>query len=214
MADPGGAGRAHGGGPRDDPRAVRRPAPDPGGRHFSADGAYLHTNPGRRPPIYVSAFGPKAAAVAGRRGDGLWTLPDPESTPELIDAYRAAAEDAGREPGEIIIQAQFSWAETEEAALEGARVWKGAQPDDFYTDDIHDPREMYERGEREVSDEDFKEALIIGPDPEHHIERIRQIAGMGATTIALMNVSGADPHGAIGFYREQVLTQAREAVGA
>jgi coenzyme F420-dependent glucose-6-phosphate dehydrogenase len=183
------------------------------GRHFSADGAYLHTNPGRRPPIYVSAFGPKAAAVAGRWGDGLWTLPDPESTGEIIDAYRSAAEEAGRGPGEIILQTQFSWAETEEEALEGARVWKGAQPDEFYTDDVHDPGEMYERGEREVSDEDLKEALIIGPDPSHHVDRIRQIAEMGATTIALMNVSGADPHGAIGFYGEQVLPEARKATG-
>src|SRR5436309_5619206 len=33
------------------------------GRHFSTDGAYLHTRSGRRPPIYVSAFGPLAAAV-------------------------------------------------------------------------------------------------------------------------------------------------------
>jgi coenzyme F420-dependent glucose-6-phosphate dehydrogenase len=182
--------------------------------HFGTDGAYLHTNPGRRPPIYVSAFGPKAAAVAGRWGDGLWTLPDPDSTGEVIDAYRSAAEDAGREPGEIVIQAQFSWAQSEEEALEGARVWKGAQPDEFYTDDFHDPREMYERGEQKVSDDDLKQALLIGPDPEHHVERIRQIAGMGATTIALMNVSGADPHGAIGFYGEEVLPAARAAVGA
>src|ERR671924_2047930 len=28
------------------------------GRHFSTDEAYLHTRPDRRPPIYVSAFGP------------------------------------------------------------------------------------------------------------------------------------------------------------
>src|SRR5919112_1818409 len=86
---------------------------------------------GDRPPIYVSAFGPKAAAVAGRQGDGLWTLADPESTPGIIDAYRAAAEDAGRQPGEIVLQAAFSWAPDDEAALAGARVWKGAQPKEF-----------------------------------------------------------------------------------
>ena len=182
--------------------------------HFGADGAYLHTNPGRRPPIYVSAFGPRAAKVAGRWGDGLWTLPDPETTPEIIDAYRGAAEDAGREPGEIILQAQFSWARSEDEALEGARVWKGAQPDEHYTGDFHDPQDMYERGERQVSDDDLKEALLVGPDSDHHVERIREIAGLGATTIALMNVSGADPHGAIGFYAEEVLPKAREAVAA
>ena len=67
--------------------------------------------------------------------------------PGVIDAYRSACEDAGREPGEIVLQAQFSWATDDDAALEGARVWKGAQPDEFFTDDWHDPEEMYEHGE-------------------------------------------------------------------
>src|SRR4051794_19366283 len=131
------------------------------GKHFSTDGAYLHTRPERRPPIYVSAFGPKAAAVAGRRGDGIWTLADPESAPQILAGYRAAAADAGRKPGEIVLQAAFSWAGDDDAALEGARVWKGSQPKEFYEDDWHDPAAMYERGEEQVSDEDLRSSLII-----------------------------------------------------
>jgi coenzyme F420-dependent glucose-6-phosphate dehydrogenase len=175
------------------------------GRHFETDEAILHTRPNRRPPIYVSAFGPKAAGVAARWGDGLWTLADPESAPEVIDAYRGACEDAGKEPGEIVLQAQFSWAEDDDAALEGARVWKGAQPDEFYTDDWHDPRRMYEEGERQISDDDLKEALIISSDPDVHVERIREAEQLGATTMALMNCSGAAPHGAIETYGAKVL---------
>ena len=41
------------------------------GRFFSTYRAYLHTNADRLPPIYVSAFGPRAASVAARHGDGL-----------------------------------------------------------------------------------------------------------------------------------------------
>src|SRR5215207_1040810 len=82
-----------------------------GGRFFKTDGAYLHTTVERRPPIYVSAFGPKAAGVAARQGDGLWTLADPEPPPDGIEAYRSACSDAGKEPGEVVLQAQFSWAE-------------------------------------------------------------------------------------------------------
>jgi len=175
------------------------------GRHFETDEAILHTRPNRRPPIYVSAFGPKAAAVAGRQGDGLWTLADPEKVPELLEAYRAAASDAGRPEGEIVLQAAFSWAPDDEAALEGARVWKGAQPKEFYTDDWHDPKAMYEHGEKQVSDEDLREAMIISADPAEHVERIREVEGMGATTVALMNNSGADPHAAIEIYGREVL---------
>lgn len=176
------------------------------GEHFSTDRAYVHTLPeGRRPPIYVSAFGPQAARVAGRQGDGVWTLADPESVPEIVDAYKGAAEDAGREPGEIILQANFSWGPDDDAALEGCRVWKGSQPKEFYRDDWHDPAAMYEKGEREVSDEELKESMIIGADPDLHVERIREIEELGASTVALMNDSGADPFGAIETYKSSVL---------
>jgi coenzyme F420-dependent glucose-6-phosphate dehydrogenase len=179
------------------------------GKHFTTKGAYLHTRPERRPPIYVSAFGPRAAGVAGRWGDGLWTLADPEKVPRIVDAYRSAAEDAGKEPGEIVLQAGFSWAEDDDAALEGARVWKGAQPEEFYTDDWHDPKAMYERGEEQLSDEDLKERFIIGSDPELHVERIREVEKLGPTIVVLMNNSGADPHGAIRTYGERVLPALR-----
>jgi coenzyme F420-dependent glucose-6-phosphate dehydrogenase len=179
------------------------------GQHFSTDEAKIHSLPERRPPIYVSAFGPKAAAVAGRRGDGLWTLADPEQAPKVIDAYKSAAEDAGREPGEILLQAGFSWAHDDDAALEGARVWKGAQPDEFYKDDWHRPKDMYEEGERQLSDDDLKEAFIISSDPEQHVERIREVEKMGATIVVLMNNSGADPMGAIDAYRAHVLPALR-----
>ena len=182
---------------------------DHDGAHFSTKGAYLHTRPARRPPIYVSAFGPRAAGVAGRWGDGLWTLADPEGAPEVIDAYRGAAEDAGRPPGEILLQAGFSWAPDDDEALEGARVWKGAQPDEFYTDDWHDPKAMYEHGAAQVSDDDLREAFVIGSDADMHAERIREVEKLGATIVVLMNNSGADPHGAVRVYGERILPALR-----
>ncbi len=175
------------------------------GEHFRTDRAFIHTLPERRPPIYVSAFGPQAARVAGELGDGLWTLADPETVPAVLDAYRGAAEDAGREPGEVVLQVAFSWAANDQAALEGARVWKGAQPDEFYEDDWHDPAAMYEHAERRVSDEDLRQAMIIAADPAEHLARIREVEAMGATTVALMNNSGADPLGAIEVYGREVL---------
>jgi coenzyme F420-dependent glucose-6-phosphate dehydrogenase len=179
------------------------------GRHFKADRAFLHTRPERRPPIYVSAFGPQAAAVAGRWGDGLWTLADPEQVPEIVDAYRAAADDAGREPGEVLLQAGFSWARDDDAALEGVRMWKGAQPEEFYTDDWHDPAKMYEEGERQVSDDDLREAFIVSADPDVHTDRIREIEQLGATIVVLANNSGADAVGAISTYEQRVLPALR-----
>jgi coenzyme F420-dependent glucose-6-phosphate dehydrogenase len=175
------------------------------GRFFRTKGAYLHTRGERRPPVYVSAFGPDAAGVAARLGDGLWTLADPESAPDVIDAYRGACDDAGKEPGEIILQAGFSWAPDDDTALEGARVWKAAQPEEYFTDDWHDPGAMYEKAEREVSDDEFTQAYIVSADPDHHAERIREIEAMGPTVVCLQNASGAEPLGALRTYGERVL---------
>jgi coenzyme F420-dependent glucose-6-phosphate dehydrogenase len=174
------------------------------GRFYTLRDCRLWTLAERRPPIWVSAFGPQAAAVAGRRGDGLWTLPDPDSTPALIEAYRDAGGD-----GEIVFQALWSWADSDEAALEGCRVWKGAQPKDHFKRDWHVPGSMYEHGEREMSDEEFLEQGIIGADPEHHVARIRELERLGATVVVLQNCSGADPLRAIEVYGERVLPALR-----
>ncbi len=105
---------------------------------------------------------------------------------------------------------RFSWAEDDDAALEGARVWKSTQIPDYFTDDWHDPRAMYERAESEVSDDDFKESYIIGSDPRHHVERIREVEELGATVVCLQNGSGAAPERALEVYGESVLGALRE----
>jgi len=171
-----------------------------GSKHFATKDAKLHTRPDRPPPLYVSAFHEGAAEAAAEYGDGLWTLGDPELAPKVIDAYNGAG---GK--GEIILQALVSWAETDEAALEGARFWKGAQPPEYYVDDWRDPKQMYEHAEEQISDDEYKEKAVISADPEQHVERLSALKELGATTIAVMNCSGADPEGAIRIYREEVL---------
>ena len=180
------------------------------GRFFRTKRALLHTRAERRPPIYVSAFGPRAARIAARLSDGLWTLGDPEMAPDVIDAYRGACEDAGKDPGEVIIQAGFSWAEDDDAALEGARVWKSAQQPEFFREDWSDPQSMYRHAEDQMTDEEFKQAFIVSSDSEHHVERVREVEQLGATIVCLQNASGADPLGALRVYREDVLPALRE----
>jgi coenzyme F420-dependent glucose-6-phosphate dehydrogenase len=181
------------------------------GRFFRTKRALLHTRAERRPPIYVSAFGPRAARIAARLSDGLWTLGDPEMAPEVIDTYKGACEEAGKSPGEVIIQAGFSWAQDDDAALEGARVWKSAQQPEFFREDWSDPQSMYRHAENQMTDEEFKQAFIVSSDPEHHVERVREVEQLGATIVCLQNASGADPLGALRVYGEDVLPALRGA---
>jgi coenzyme F420-dependent glucose-6-phosphate dehydrogenase len=181
------------------------------GRFFKTKKAYLHTRPEKAPPLYISAFHPGAAKVAGRYGDGLWTMADPNSAPDLIDTYRGAAEDAGRKPGTIVLEAGFSWAPNDDEALEAARHWKGAVPDDHYTDDWFDPQAMYEHSEAEVSDDQFKEQFVIASDPGEHVERIKELEKLldGDGIVKLSNFSGPNAIEATRIYGEQVLPALR-----
>jgi probable F420-dependent oxidoreductase len=55
-------------------------------------------------PIWVAGYGPKALAAAGGHADGyILQLADPQIVEWTVTAVRAAAADAGRDPGEVDI---------------------------------------------------------------------------------------------------------------
>jgi coenzyme F420-dependent glucose-6-phosphate dehydrogenase len=178
------------------------------GRHFRANRARLYDLPARRPPVYMSAFGPRAAAIAGRLADGIWTLAHPVKAPRVIAAYRKAAEEAGRQPGEIILQGIASAADSDDLALESSREWKATLADESYAEDVSDPAEVGAIGES-LSDRKFKAMAIVSADPARHVRQLKAIRGMGATAVAVMNVSAADPLAMIRMYGEQVLPELR-----
>ncbi len=180
------------------------------GGWFRLKEAKLWTLAEQRPRLIVSAFGPQAAQIAARWGDGIWTLGDPEQAPEIIEAYRTACDDLGKEAGEIVLQSGMAWAPSREAAIEGARRWKPTQLPELYTDDIHDQEEMQRLADEQMSDDEFaREGFIVSDDPDEHLERVREIAGLGATAVCLQLIGQADPMGTIGVYGDRVLPALR-----
>lgn len=172
---------------------------------FSCRDAVLHTRAATRPKLYISAFGPEAARVAGRHGDGIWTLGDAESVPGILDAYRESCAEHGREPGEVILHSGVAWAEDEDALMEGARGWRGTQPPEVYAEDIHTPEDIQAFAAPRIDDDALRRGFIVSSDPAEHVARVRGLVEMGATTVCLQNISGADPMGTIRLYAEEVL---------
>ncbi|MFD9740566.1 TIGR03557 family F420-dependent LLM class oxidoreductase [Umezawaea sp. NPDC059074] len=86
------------------------------GKHYTVENARIYTLPEQPVPIYVSAFGPKAAEVAARIGDGLCsTKPDGD----LIEQYREAGGKGPAQGGFKVCHAA-----TEAQGVETAlRVW-------------------------------------------------------------------------------------------
>jgi G6PDH family F420-dependent oxidoreductase len=178
---------------------------------FQLDEAKLYTRAKARPRMYVSAFGPQAAAIAARYGDGLWTLGDPEQAPEIIDAYRTECEQTGKDVGQIILQSGIAWAGDDDAAVRGARRWKPTQLPELYSDDIHDPADMQRRADEQRSDEEFaSEGFIVGADLDEHVRRVAEIEDLGATSVCLQLIGQADPMGTIARYGDTVLPALRQ----
>jgi coenzyme F420-dependent glucose-6-phosphate dehydrogenase len=178
------------------------------GEFFRTRGARLYLRPERRPPVYLSAFHEQAAEFAGRLADGVWTLADPTAAPGVIAAYRRGCEEAGRPPGEVILQSLASVAATDEAALEGSREWKASLADELYTDDVHVPADIQARG-ADVSDRAFTTANLVSADPDAHVTKLTLMRQLGATAIVLVNASGADPTAMIDLYGASVLPRLR-----
>lgn len=178
------------------------------GRYFRTEGARLYLRTEARPPVFMSAFGPDAAAIAGRLADGVWTLGDPTKAAAVIAAYRRSCEESGRAPGEIIIQGLASWADTDDDALGGSREWKGTVVDEHYSADVHDPAQVGTNGEH-VSDLEWKAMASISADPASHVRRAKLLAELGATAVVFMDISGADPEGTLRTYGREVLPALR-----
>ncbi|MGE3140570.1 MAG: LLM class flavin-dependent oxidoreductase [Thermoleophilia bacterium] len=179
------------------------------GEFFRTRRARLYLTPPRRPPVYLSAFHEDMAEVAGRLCDGIWTLADPTSAGPVLAAYRRGCEDAGREPGEVILQSLASVAGTDDEALETSREWKATLPGELYTDDIHEPRDIQAKAD-DVSDRTFTTANLISADPDSHVRKLKLMRELGATAIVIVNASGASPEAMIGLYGSEVLPRMRD----
>ena len=95
--------------------------------------------------------------------------------------------------------------------MQGARHWKPTQLPEVYLEDIAGQREMQERAHATMTDEAFAhEGFIVSADPDEHLERIREMAGLGATAICLQLIGRADPMGSIRTYGDRVLPALRE----
>ena len=183
------------------------------GGWFRLDKAKLYTMADRPPRMIVSAFGPQAAAIAGKHGQGLWTLGDPESAPEVIEAYKKACDEHGKEVGDVVLQAGFHLGEPEEAVIKATKKWKTTQFPEYYLEGHHDLDRMAAEAEERMSDEEFAhEGFLVGSDPEEHVRRIEEMAGIeGATVICLQGIGDHDPLTAIRRYGEEVLPALRGA---
>jgi coenzyme F420-dependent glucose-6-phosphate dehydrogenase len=126
------------------------------GSYFEVDNARLFDPPDADVPIIVSGFGPDAASLAGRIGDGYWGNA-PER--ELVGAF----EDAGG-TGPRYAQLNLCWAESQGAARKTVhQIWPNTAVPGQLSQDLP-TWTHFEQASKIVTEEDATRSVPCGPD--------------------------------------------------
>lgn len=150
------------------------------GRYYTVDHARIYTLPDTPPPIYVSAFGPRAARLAGRIGDGFCTA---MPSADLVAKYRTAGGTGPVQGG-----MKVCWADTEEAGIETAhRLWPNELVPGLLPSTLPNPRD-FAAATSLVSREMVAEQFPCGPDPQRHIEHVQWYVDAGFDEVYVQQI--------------------------
>lgn len=171
------------------------------GRYFTVENACLFTLPKETPPIYVAAGGEKMAELAAQVGDGLITAGD-EAT--VIKKFSSS----GGKKNPKYSQITVCWAKTEKEARRIAHEWwpisAFAWP---LLSELALPQ-YFEQAATNITEDTIAESIVCGPDPEKHIEKIREAQKAGADHVYVHQV-GKDQEGFFQFYEREILPEFR-----
>jgi coenzyme F420-dependent glucose-6-phosphate dehydrogenase len=167
------------------------------GKHYTVDQARIYTLPEEPPQIAVAAAQPKAAELAGRLGDAFVGV-----TPErdLVEGFERAGGKGKPRYGQVTV----CYAETEEQARKTAfEVWPNAGLEGPLSQELAIPAH-YEAAVQLLSEDDVAQTVVCGPDPDRHLEAIREFEQAGYDHVYVHQV-GRDQEGFLRFYAEEIL---------
>lgn len=168
--------------------------------------AKLYSRPREPPKIVGAALSPETAEWMGEWADGLITVVGPrESMQGLIDAFRRG----GGEGKPIYLQAQLSFAKTEEEALRGAwEQWRTVKLPSPVLSELRTPAQFDAVGEG-VRPDEVKEKMRVSADVEQHLAWLQEDVEMGFEEINLHCVHREEQERFIDVFGEKVLPRVR-----
>jgi len=167
------------------------------GTHYTVEQARLYTLPDEPPPVAVAAAQPNAAELAGRLGDALVGV---GSDSEIVEKF----EQGGGKGKPRYAQMTVCYAETDEEARKTAvEIWPNAGLEGPLSQELAITTH-YEAAIELLTEDDIAEAVICGPDPERHLEAIREHEQAGYDHVYVHQV-GRDQESFFRFYEKEIL---------
>jgi G6PDH family F420-dependent oxidoreductase len=166
------------------------------GPHFTVENARIYTLPPRPAPIYISGFGPHAARLAGRIGDGYQSTMD---SPELLEAFREAG-GAGKptQAGFKVCHAST----TEDGVRTAHDLWPNEHLPGELAQILPTPSH-FEQASSLVTESTVEQAVPCGPDPKPYIERIRAFVDAGYDEVYIQQI-GPDQDSFFDFWESEI----------
>jgi coenzyme F420-dependent glucose-6-phosphate dehydrogenase len=176
------------------------------GRYYRTDNARLYTPPKTRIPLYMAAIGKNSTRTAAKLCDGLITFLKGDELARQLASYKATAKEHGRDPAslEVIAEYKVSFDEDYEKAFGSVKRWRSTMLKDILMAEIHDPRELESKAEREVSDDSLKESWHIVTSIDESARAIEQLLDAGFTRV-YVHSSSPDEFGFIRAFTSRVL---------
>ena len=169
------------------------------GKHYTVEQACIYTLPDEPPEIAVAASQPEAAQLAGRAGDFLITVSPDE---ELVQEF----DDAGGKGKPRYGQLHVCYSESEEEARKTAlEIWPNAALQGALSQELA-ITSHYEAAAVLATEDHIAEAVICGPDPEQHLQAIREYDDAGFTHVFVHQI-GQEQESFLRFYAEQILSE-------
>ncbi|MEP6695585.1 MAG: TIGR03557 family F420-dependent LLM class oxidoreductase [Pseudonocardiales bacterium] len=180
------------------------------GPHYTVENARLYTLPDKPPPIYLSGFGLKSAALAGRIGDGyITTGPDAD----LISAFR----EAGGSGKPVQAGYKVCWGRDDDKCVDIAhRLWANQGLPGELAQTLPSPRH-FEQASSLVTPDSTRDSIAYGNDVERHVDAFRPYAKAGIDAVHVSQIGArfeeTNARGFFDFYRDEVLPRLREVAG-
>lgn len=169
------------------------------GDYYIVEDARLFTLPDKAPQIMVAASGSKTLEAAGRIGDGLISLAPKEET---LNSFREAGGQGKPTYGQVLV----CWAESEDEARDMVHeIWPITGLPGEMTQELRTVSH-FEQAVKVLSKEQTTDNVVLGPDPQAHIDGIRKFVDAGYDYVYVHQV-GPRQEEFMRFYQQEVIPE-------